>query len=318
MQSAAPPAAFNLPDTGRPVSFVAGHFAGRTLRADIQELQHATAGRKCATKDRRPLDPPPVVSMRLFEVTNAGTPLEVEQELRDLTGVDIHGFLCHVDLIRVPDPASKSFSSEAGMSDTAATPLASAYGHPGAYSVPTPSALSYGGASAGPWPQQSSRSNQQPMRGSTGPTTSAFGIRSMDPAGGSTTSLQQDTIPSAAAAMTGGGLACYYPRTAGPEPPTALHPHVPTANNQPCTLLLVGTTFVSPTYLTSGRGRSLLYTFSDIAVREEGLFILRYKLFNIFNVALGVAPMPYWQSVTAIRSGCTARKIFPDCARRLP
>ncbi|EEB86761.1 hypothetical protein MPER_16163, partial [Moniliophthora perniciosa FA553] len=47
-----------------PIPFVVGHFAGNTIRAELFEIQKANLGRK------RPLDPPPVVSLKLFEVTN--------------------------------------------------------------------------------------------------------------------------------------------------------------------------------------------------------------------------------------------------------
>ncbi|CCM04496.1 uncharacterized protein FIBRA_06676 [Fibroporia radiculosa] len=84
-----------------PFYFVSGQFAGRTLRAELEELQKADLGRKYARKDRRPLDPPPVVQMRLFEILNAGTPRETETEFDNFEQVD-HSILCHADLFPVP------------------------------------------------------------------------------------------------------------------------------------------------------------------------------------------------------------------------
>ena len=86
---------------GAPVSFVRGPFAGRTLRADICEIQKADLGRKwvvlvlyrdwgssaitfslrCGRKDRRSLDPPPIVLLKLFELRMPGTKDQVEIEL---------------------------------------------------------------------------------------------------------------------------------------------------------------------------------------------------------------------------------------------
>lgn len=85
---------------GRAVSFETGPFAGRTMRAEITEIQKADLGRKCADpptsassnnngggngeksvrKDRRPLDPPPVVSLQYYEVNEDGTERLVPNE----------------------------------------------------------------------------------------------------------------------------------------------------------------------------------------------------------------------------------------------
>lgn len=87
---------------GRPVSFLTGQFEGRTIRVELEELQKAESGRKLvhllfalwitsnnvnlswiryARVDRRPLDPPPVIKLRLFYVTNPGTDKEREREV---------------------------------------------------------------------------------------------------------------------------------------------------------------------------------------------------------------------------------------------
>ncbi len=73
-----------------PITFTAGPLAGRTFHAVLTEIQKAEVGRKCefitihlilpstffihthrySHKDRRPLDPPPVAELQLFEVTS--------------------------------------------------------------------------------------------------------------------------------------------------------------------------------------------------------------------------------------------------------
>lgn len=53
----------------------------------VGEYGLAKHGYRCGLKDRRPLDPPPVVGLRLFEVSNVGTSAEKEQELSDLSYV---------------------------------------------------------------------------------------------------------------------------------------------------------------------------------------------------------------------------------------
>lgn len=68
---------------GAPLHFTTGQFIGKHVRAELIELQKADLGRKyvphhpvpllrCSTllryarKDRRPLDPPPVVQLKFF------------------------------------------------------------------------------------------------------------------------------------------------------------------------------------------------------------------------------------------------------------
>ena len=99
---------------GRPIHFGDGQFAGQTIRAELHEVQKADLGRKwvlvdffypciyplniiynCeryARVDRRPLDPPPAVLLRLFHVYNAGTERECEKEVRNYEYV--LNFLC--------------------------------------------------------------------------------------------------------------------------------------------------------------------------------------------------------------------------------
>ncbi|PSR84103.1 hypothetical protein PHLCEN_2v5531 [Hermanssonia centrifuga] len=87
---------------GHPVTFSTGQFEGRTLRAELIELQKADLGRKYARKDRRPLDPPPVVQLKLFEVFNHGTQLETHREFESYDDLRGFGLLCHIDLFPVP------------------------------------------------------------------------------------------------------------------------------------------------------------------------------------------------------------------------
>lgn len=87
---------------GAPQSVISGQFEGKTVRAELQELQKAELGRKYARVDRRPLDPPPVVLLRIFQnkATSAGMQFERElpcEEIRNL------GIMCTVDLFPVPE-----------------------------------------------------------------------------------------------------------------------------------------------------------------------------------------------------------------------
>ncbi|KAK7042236.1 velvet domain-containing protein [Favolaschia claudopus] len=119
---------------GRPIHFTVGQFAGKTIRAKLEELQAAAFGRKTvaciryAKVDRRPLDPPPgdyflvppgesfallffhpVAWLRLYEVYNAGTDAEREVEI-EYDEVKPLGLMCTVDLIHVSGPDSPPIS----------------------------------------------------------------------------------------------------------------------------------------------------------------------------------------------------------------
>ncbi|THU96916.1 hypothetical protein K435DRAFT_616575, partial [Dendrothele bispora CBS 962.96] len=59
-----------------PIRFTSGQFSGRTIRAELEEIQKADLGRK-------PLDPPPVVILRLFDVIEEGTDGRIEREIEN-------------------------------------------------------------------------------------------------------------------------------------------------------------------------------------------------------------------------------------------
>lgn len=117
-------------DIGSFQTFESGPFTGRTIRAEVREVQKADLGRKCADpptaasttsshkakdkdkdetrnvrKDRRPLDPPPVVKLRLVELKNRGTPEEHEVEIPP-DEIEVSGLICQVDIFRVTIPPS--------------------------------------------------------------------------------------------------------------------------------------------------------------------------------------------------------------------
>ncbi|KAF4620624.1 hypothetical protein D9613_000789 [Agrocybe pediades] len=101
---------------GDPVTFVSGQFAGRTIRLELEEIQKADSGRKYAKVDRRPLDPPPAVLLRLFETDETGAPDEYsshtsgsgghhqpwEKELSYENVLNV-GLICSLDLFPVPE-----------------------------------------------------------------------------------------------------------------------------------------------------------------------------------------------------------------------
>lgn len=245
---------------GRPISFIAGHFAGKTLRVQIVELQKADIGRKCGSKDRRPLDPPPVVIMRVFEVINPGTPREEERQLQNLTETDSYGFLCFVDLFCVQDqePLYPATNNMVGPGSFASGSSPSLFAEPRHVRVPRATVPVVGSITAG------RRGVIRPPRASTPVGVAAFA----------------------------GPTSAHVSAITGPEPAVVVNPNSPTTQSQPCTALLNGTTIVSSTSVDYADTVSQMFIFNDLAVHEEGLFRLRYRAFNTFNAALGAAPIP--------------------------
>ncbi|KAG5648548.1 hypothetical protein DXG03_003159 [Asterophora parasitica] len=88
---------------GQIFHFMSGQFAGEDIRVELLELQKAEVGRKYARVDRRPLDPPPVVLLRLFRVHDINTHQQREEEIVDYGDVQNLGIICTVDLFPVPE-----------------------------------------------------------------------------------------------------------------------------------------------------------------------------------------------------------------------
>jgi hypothetical protein len=78
-----------------------GMFAGRTIRAEVNEVQKANVGRKyAASKDRRALDPPPVTELRIYDIRDTGHGVPQETEV-DYRGLQPTGLICHVEVFQV-------------------------------------------------------------------------------------------------------------------------------------------------------------------------------------------------------------------------
>jgi len=185
---------------GMPILFASGPYAGQTIRAEIHEIQKPDLGRKFAKRDRRPLDPPPVVRFRMYQVFNAGTDHATEQEIPP-DQVEVGGLICHVDLYAIR-----------------------------------------------PTPYPHLRTVHPPGDGSSGPPT-----------------FDQATLVT-------------------PMPPS---------EDAKVTDALFGTTFSVAAQIKGLDGEEvILYVFSDLSVRTEGLFILRYRMFDIFSRMEGSEDIP--------------------------
>ncbi|KZT66814.1 hypothetical protein DAEQUDRAFT_729781 [Daedalea quercina L-15889] len=272
----------------RPVHFVSGPFANRTVRAELEELQKADLGRKCGNRDRRPLDPPPVVRLRLFETINEGTPQETENEITDVNSEAIaYGFICFVDLFPWPPPPV----TESGSQSEQQQPPQAAARVPGPSSEMLPSLASLMTQLAtGPTPRFVPGNVAGPSLAAAGPSRPPA---QLGPVRGSIRPDDSSTV------------------AYGLPPPRALLPMQPLQSQPPsgqhiaaivdgvliqeqanCTHAFVGATFVSASSFNYDGKPSLLFVFPDLACNMDGTFLLRYRAMNLFGAALETNSLP--------------------------
>ncbi|KAJ3820707.1 velvet factor-domain-containing protein [Lentinula raphanica] len=223
-----------------PIRFERGQFAGKIIRSELCEIQKADLGRKYARVDRRPLDPPPVVTLKFFEVLDEIAP----ERARELTPEEIQilGLLCTVDLFPVIE--TSPLSSQTGelgherlnRSSTAGANISSPISYDSLGYTP--------GSSVHNLPLTSS------MCSSNRPGSSS-----------------QTAYPSDVVHWVDGR----YPIT----------------ESSKMTDALVGSTFVQPQFIDYEGSRTLIFVFSDLAVKSEGKFLLRYRMFDLFSKAEG-------------------------------
>ncbi|EJD37770.1 hypothetical protein AURDEDRAFT_187940 [Auricularia subglabra TFB-10046 SS5] len=94
---AAPARGYNPDTLGMPVRYYDGPYAGKVILTIIEEVQKPDLGRKYGLRDSRPLDPPAVVQVRLFEIKNHGTAYEQTVEI-DVDEVHTPGLICYAEL----------------------------------------------------------------------------------------------------------------------------------------------------------------------------------------------------------------------------
>ncbi|EAU84100.2 hypothetical protein CC1G_06962 [Coprinopsis cinerea okayama7 len=228
----------------KPMYFETGQFAGRTMRAELVEIQKADLGRKYARVDRRPLDPPPVVQYKLFEVQEDG----IEREVPNYEAIDTPGLLCTVDLYPVPPPAKESLANASGT------------GSPG----PSRSATD----------PHSRRGSISPHRQHALPPPSTSSYAS---------SPSQSTSPVAATAID-------PLLQVDPKPTDQVLWYInnfPIMKSSVSTTSLVGATVVQPNLVEYRGKKTLVFVFADLAVKNEGYFILRYSVFDIYGSPRG-------------------------------
>ncbi|KAI0712916.1 velvet factor-domain-containing protein [Cerioporus squamosus] len=227
---------------GGPIYFTHGPFAGRTVRTSAAELQKADAGRKFARKDRRALDPPPVVQVRIFEVLGAGTSTLHEQEIMTYDDSLTTGLVCHVELF----PIVVETGADGTTRDRPMTDLLAAH----SFISPSLSTLSSTNANV-------SSMFPPPLQAPTAATASVPVLGWMNPG--------TSTYPS-----DNSDIVAYYG-------------NYPITESSNATGILAGTRVATAITLDHNNRGVLAFTFSDLAVQQEGTFTLRYRVVDILS-----------------------------------
>ncbi|KDR75763.1 hypothetical protein GALMADRAFT_140370 [Galerina marginata CBS 339.88] len=235
------------PNIGDPVTFVSGQFAGRTIRVELQELQKAESGRKYAKVDRRPLDPPPAVLLQLFETDDMAQAGTWERELLYENVMNV-GLICTVDLFPVPESVYEPRSPASQSPEPS---------HTRAPHHPDP------------------RTTQQQY-----PPMTYFPLHpymSTEPS-----SSQMPPTPPFQIPRRQLMLGTVHPSDVLTDVVYRIGNHLVTESSK-LTPALVGERFAEPTLVDHKGRKVLVFVFGDLAVRREGVFILRYRAFDIFS-----------------------------------
>ncbi|KAH7920430.1 hypothetical protein BV22DRAFT_1098145 [Leucogyrophana mollusca] len=239
-----------------PIDFTTGQFVGQTIRAELVEIQKADLGRKYARVDRRPLDPPPVVQLKLYHVYHRGTPQQFEREVDNYDDVQNLGLLCNVDLFPVPKEREMS-----------------------------PQQISYQASMPPNYPAQSSTSYLPPPYHPVHQLHPQSQLYPVVPMAQLPPQLPPLTVPERPSTLHGQPL----PRS--PVVITHFGSH-PITEEMKCTTALSGATFIQPASFDYQGKKALVFVFADLAVKIEGTFFLRYRFFDIFSRSANHEDLP--------------------------
>ncbi|EIW63120.1 uncharacterized protein TRAVEDRAFT_161227 [Trametes versicolor FP-101664 SS1] len=231
-----------------PASFTSGLLAGLTVRIEIEETQKADLGRKYARKDKRPLDPPPVVICSFTNVTSHDAP-GFQHPLPIETAT--YGAVCHVDLFPVPPDYQDYVPAKASSS----------------------------------WPLPSVSLPLQRLTDGILPSTHGASSSSLPPP----SAIMQGLLPPMPVPE---GYVPFQPATTGryPEGPSSQYSSPMVAGHgqgsmlpgsEKCSHMLAGATFVQAEIVDYNGKKEAMFVFSDLAVKVEGTFVLRYRTMNL-------------------------------------
>ncbi|KAH9851327.1 velvet factor-domain-containing protein [Lenzites betulinus] len=255
------------PPLGQPTSFTSGPFDGLTVRVELKEIQKADIGRKYASKDKRPLDPPPVVQCHFYRMQNQSPAHQTEEELNAETAIS--GAVCHVDLFSVPDDFAKYMIPPHPTIPVPPASTSQAPPYPSPFnptlSCPHPPSVIHNPASL--WQSQ----QEQFPTGQSLPTLPPL---SQLPIG----HAHQDYAIPARPTMS---YEDAQSSSGTDSDIVAWLGSFPIRKASKCTHLLAGVTFTQAQCVDYNGKRAAMFVYSDLAVRAEGTFILRYRALHI-------------------------------------
>ncbi|KAF9474552.1 hypothetical protein BDN70DRAFT_908467 [Pholiota conissans] len=258
------------PSMGDYFTFEAGQFAGRTIRVELVELQKAESGRKYAKVDRRPLDPPPAVLLRLFEAADGTPHNQWEREILHEDVLNV-GLICTVDLFPVPEELY-------GVSSPGLA-------HPSPQSpyptLPYPDGI---GPSGGGYEHA-----QRPVSPLTYFPLHPY--MNVGVSGGAGLAVGSSTAPQFQIPRRPPMLGYVTHEERPHDTVHRIGSHLITESSK-LTPALVGERFAEPTLVDYQGRKALVFVFGDLAVRREGIFILRYRAFDIFSSVAGSPHAP--------------------------
>ncbi|KAI9056496.1 hypothetical protein FKP32DRAFT_1615973 [Trametes sanguinea] len=258
---------------GHPHTFTIGLLSPRTIRVRLEEIQKPDLGRKYARKDKRPLDPPPVVLCRFYNITKGrdGKFIEIEMDPEQ----PAMGAICHLDLFPVPP---QYYEAEEHLQRPTQVTMHDPVQHA-----------------------------MQGMRSPTHiPTPASIAAPQHDTASANTM-FQLPSIPSHAVTssvsptLLGSALSTYPGRpsnsiSSAGEPEkrdiVAWYGDVPIHESSKCSAMLSGGTSMQAEVIDYKGKKSAVFVFPDVAVKAEGLFFLRYRAFNVLSKCAAPTPMP--------------------------
>jgi len=252
-----------------------GFFADSSFSAHLVELQPAERGRKFASKDRRPLDPPPIVQLQIFRtIVDPSTGASTKEEIFDYGLHNILGCMCSVELYRVTPEPTPSVTDIDSMAPISGFPLQGELGVPKEHLLASTTTIV-----------------SQERLTYSGVEVSTSGIYTQHPAG---------DAPSDSA-FTGTLSASL----------SAVVLSDSTFSEQKCSEELFGTNVVQVRPVNHDGRSILLFVFGDIAVRAEGWFSLRYRFFDIFSTTQEGQSAPILAECKGKQFRVYASKEFP-------
>ncbi|KAF9077964.1 velvet factor-domain-containing protein [Rhodocollybia butyracea] len=239
--------------TNQPICFEAGQWKERTIRAELTELQHADRVRKYAEVDRRTLDPPPVVALRLYETFEAGYYCE-EREITDYEDIQLIGLICAVELVPVSEPHCSQMIPAVSKSRAELIPRSS-------LKLPV-----------------NPRGRHSPV---SYPNANLMFFDEFGDDAASNRIYEASNDYSLYTTST--SSACKYEYSAAEYDITPSVAQIAELTDT----TLIGSKVVQPHLIDIDNQKTLLFVFSDLSVRELGLFKLRYKFFDLFSSTPG-------------------------------